>query len=309
MEAPTTYRVFREEGEFFTERRGVGCAAGKKVTEKQARRFARKHGLGWPFDNPKASSVSTTFPIQNRLLTVEEVRATSMRTVAALYVMRNGAYFNLQGVEPYDERRDARSYAGPHPVIAHPPCARWGRYWFGGPSAKVRRKRGDDGGLFAHALRCVRTFGGILEHPAFSSAWEAFGIAHPPKAGGWVSARDAFNGLTCCVYQGHYGHFAQKATWLYLVGVPSPPELVWGPTGVRQRMDQGFHTREERRRKKAEGVHHSRRTGGLIHATPEPFREVLVGLARLSVVEPVEGQMDFWNVDRTGRREIELWSA
>lgn len=34
---------------------------------------------------------------------------------AALYVQRGGAYFGLDGVDPWDEARDARTYAGPHP--------------------------------------------------------------------------------------------------------------------------------------------------------------------------------------------------
>jgi hypothetical protein len=53
--------------------------------------------------------------------------------IAALFVERNGIYFGIPGVDPWDERRDARTYAGPWPVVAHPPCARWGRYWHGGP--------------------------------------------------------------------------------------------------------------------------------------------------------------------------------
>ena len=48
-------------------------------------------------------------------------------TVAALYVETNGSYFGLPGVDPWDEPRDARLYAGPHPVVAHPPCQRWGQ--------------------------------------------------------------------------------------------------------------------------------------------------------------------------------------
>ena len=70
-----------------------------------------------------------------------------MTTVAALYVQRDGCYFGLPDVDPWDERRDARLYAGPWPVVAHPPCARWGRYWSGGPSHGTRTL-GDDGGCF-----------------------------------------------------------------------------------------------------------------------------------------------------------------
>jgi hypothetical protein len=145
--------------------------------------------------------------------------------IAALYVSPRGPYAGLPGVEIWDESRDARLYAGPHPIVAHPPCERWGRYWHGGPSARVRRVKGDDGGCFAAALSAVRTWGGVLEHPAASSAWREFGLRCPPRAGGWVVA-DWEGGWTCCVDQGHYGHRAQKATWLYAVGVPLPI-LTW----------------------------------------------------------------------------------
>lgn len=46
--------------------------------------------------------------------------------IAALYVETGGAYFGLPGVDPWDEARDARRYAGPLPVVAHPPCQRYG---------------------------------------------------------------------------------------------------------------------------------------------------------------------------------------
>jgi len=111
-----------------------------------------------------------------------------VRTVAALYVQTDGVYYGLPDVDPWDEARDARTYVGPHPVVAHPPCQRWGRYWSGGPSAKVRRRKGDDGGCFIAALATVRRFGGVLEHPEASHAWAAHGLYKPPKAGGWVYA-------------------------------------------------------------------------------------------------------------------------
>jgi hypothetical protein len=90
--------------------------------------------------------------------------------VAALYVATGGCYFGLPDVDPWDERRDARLYAGPHPVVAHPPCARWGNYWFGSPSSSKRFLLGDDEGCFAAALAAVRRFGGVLEHPKDSRA-------------------------------------------------------------------------------------------------------------------------------------------
>lgn len=79
-----------------------------------------------------------------------------MTPVAALFVARGGCYFGLPDVDPWDEQRDARLYVGPYPVVAHPPCERWGRYWYGGPSAKVRRVKGDDSGcLHPQSPPCV----------------------------------------------------------------------------------------------------------------------------------------------------------
>ncbi len=103
--------------------------------------------------------------------------------IAALFVMRGGPYYGLPGVDPWDVERDARTYAGPWPVVAHPPCERWGRYWSGGPSARVRRELGDDDGCFASALASVRRWGGVLEHPEASHAWAAHGLLAPPPLG------------------------------------------------------------------------------------------------------------------------------
>ena len=151
------------------------------------------------------------------------------KTVAALYVQRGGAYWDLPDVDPWDEERDARLYAGPHPVVAHPPCARWGRFAetaFG----KAIGIRGDDGGCFRAALDAVCKWGGVLEHPEGSAAFAAHGIPRPARAG-WSSAIDG--GWVCRVEQGHYGHVCPKPTWLYFNtpenrGVALPPDLIWG---------------------------------------------------------------------------------
>lgn len=201
-----------------------------------------------------------------------------MQTVAALFVLPDGPYAGRPDVDPWPEERDARTYPGPHPVVAHPPCQRWGRYWFGGPSAHVRRKLGDDDGCFASALAAVRRWGGVLEHPEASHAWGTFGLPAPPRWGGWI--RDIFGGWTCCVEQGHYGHRARKATWLYYVGAVRPAELMWGRyTGPVLRRDAGFHSAEERRRETRIGVlgRLGRRERSL---TPPAFAEALLGLAR-----------------------------
>jgi hypothetical protein len=135
----------------------------------------------------------------------------------------------------------------------------------------VRRVLGDDDGCFASALASVRRCGGVLEHhPEASHAWAAFGLRRPRKTGGWIVA-DEIGGFTCCVEQGHYGHRARKATWLYAFKTRLP-ELVWGPASG-ERLDEGFHSAEERRAARASGREPC-------WATPIPFRDLLIAIAR-----------------------------
>lgn len=204
-------------------------------------------------------------------------------TVAALYVARGGCYFGLPQVDPWDQARDARLYPGPHPVVAHPPCERWGRYWGGSPKCWPRKIKGDDGGCFAAALAAVRKWGGVLEHPADSAAWAAFGLIAPPRTGGWVQAdwTAGHEGWTCCVEQGAYGHRARKATWLYAHGVDLP-DLRWGRAeGDFIRLDEGFHSAAERRRAVKTGAC-QRLSKNQRAATPEPFRDLLISMARIA---------------------------
>ena len=197
--------------------------------------------------------------------------------IAALFVETDGVYFNLPDVDPWDKARDARLYAGPWPVVAHPPCERWGRYWGGAPATFPRLKLGDDNGCFAAALAHVRKYGGVIEHPEGSHAWRAFKLNLPPREGGWVNA-DFEGGSTCCVSQGFYGHRARKLTWLYAHGVELP-SLHWGaPVGVFTRLEDGFHSKEERARKVKTGIC-QRLSKRQRSATPIEFRDLLISIA------------------------------
>ena len=98
--------------------------------------------------------------------------------IAALFVEPRGEYSKFPGVDLWDQSRDARLYSGPHPVVAHPPCGRWCQL-AGLVEARWGHKRGDDGGCFAAALAAVRRWGGVLEHPAWTKAWPAHGLAVP----------------------------------------------------------------------------------------------------------------------------------
>lgn len=192
--------------------------------------------------------------------------------IAALFVEKGGVYFGLPDVDPWDEARDARLYAGPWPVVAHPPCARWCRL-AGLVEARWGHKRGEDGGCFASALASVRTWGGVLEHPAYSDAFAAHGLKAPPTGGGWVG--DLSGGWSCYVEQGKYGHPAKKATWLYAVGVQLP-SLRWGCTPDQQSKALvswcGNHTKSGEKRPRVGKKAAAR--------SPLEFRDLLLSIAR-----------------------------
>lgn len=202
--------------------------------------------------------------------------------IAALFVAAKGAYADLPGVDVWDEARDARLYPGPHPVVAHPPCSRWCRL-AGLVEARWGHRRGDDGGCFASALQAVRTWGGVLEHPAYSDAWAAFGLTRPPTAPGWHVA-DFQGGWACYVEQGRYGHAAKKATWLYAAHVELP-SLLWGhvPDADVRAVVSWCGNRTCRNAKRP-------RVGkAAASATPPAFRDALLAIARSAHARPYDG--------------------
>ena len=153
--------------------------------------------------------------------------------VAALYAQRGSIYHAL-GCDVWDAERDARGYDGPFPVVAHPPCARWS------PIAVMHddricslgtpeRRIGNDGGCFAAALRAVREFGGVIEHPRQSSAFGDHWLGRP-RRGAWQAT--LCGGYVTEVEQGCYGHPFHKTTWLYVHGLRGvPPAMSWQNSG------------------------------------------------------------------------------
>jgi hypothetical protein len=195
--------------------------------------------------------------------------------VAALYVDKRGPYWGRDDVDPWDIERDARKYTGPHPVVAHPPCQLWVNF------AALNFKRyggahnmpGNDGGCFAHALWAVRMFGGVLEHPAGSKAWDHYGLLFPSTRGGWTQSaradRRGWSEWTCEVWQSAYGHCARKRTWLLFAGPSAPQDPSWEQfPGTHQ---VGWFDRIKPTLSKREAS-----------KTPPAFAELLIGLARQS---------------------------
>jgi len=138
--------------------------------------------------------------------------------VAALYIDPRGPYPKLLVAHNcYDEKRDARTYAGPWPVVAHPPCGPWGR--LRQLPVPNRERRDYERGLALEALGQVRRWGGCLEHPRYSALWPTCGLPLPGEL------PDAFGGVTIEIDQVDFGHVARKSTWIYLVGVRHLGEL------------------------------------------------------------------------------------
>jgi len=168
---------------------------------------------------------------------------------AALFVRADSVYRRL-GADCWDAERDATRYSGPAPIVAHPPCRAWGRYHHWAKPKPGERE------LSPMAVRMVRTFGGVLEHPRASRLWKLAGMPRPGEF-------DAFGGWVLDVEQGDFGHRAPKPTRCYIVGcepdevpaLPAQRALAFGRVelmGVRER-----------------------------EATPEPFARWLLDLARV----------------------------
>jgi len=166
-------------------------------------------------------------------------------TVAALFVATGGVYFDLPGVDPWDEARDARQYAGANPVVAHPPCQLWTNL------TRVNFKRyggehnrpGNDGGCFAEALATVRRCGGVLEHPAFSWAFHDFGLPIPRVARVSGSVRSG-KAPTATGHASAHGYFTAEPGPPICAGSACPARInADGSIEINQRSEKSNHLR------------------------------------------------------------------
>lgn len=183
--------------------------------------------------------------------------------VAALFVENGGCYYGLPDVDQWDEARDARRYAGPWPVVAHPPCQRWGKLWAGQPlfikRTGIRKKKGDDGGCFAAALAAARRFGGITRHRAKADGSRRTSMAAGPAASSRADMATTLASRRCCM---RLASFCRS--W---IGASVNP--AWTPPSSNE-----WGWREQSASVKSE-TDSSPRIG-----TPEPFRDLLLSIAR-----------------------------
>lgn len=209
--------------------------------------------------------------IQPELITVSSTNSTTNSVdlvgVVVLFVMKDSIYKSL-GCDCYDENRDALTYSGINPVVAHPPCQLWGKM------AKINYSRwggehnrpGNDHGCFKFALDTINRCGGVLEHPAETYAWVAHGLPYPGT--GWTRWG---KGFVCEVWQSAYGHKARKRTWLYCFGNDQPMHPLWArPPGTCQ---IGFHDQRGQARNKPTLSNRE------ANATPLTFARYLINLA------------------------------
>ena len=193
--------------------------------------------------------------------------------IAVLYAMKTSGYYEVSNCDVWDEERDARKYNSTFPIIAHPPCQRWSVMWWGGPTAKKRYKLGDDHGCFRSALAFVRKYGGVIEHPMYTRAYQYFNIAKPPLHGGWRNA-DEYGGVVCQVNQRFYGHIGNKPTWLYACHATLLPFLQSQVrtdaryTVIKRKVKPGGRWRKETTMSQQQNEY-----------TPAAFKQVLIDIA------------------------------
>ena len=96
---------------------------------------------------------------------------------------------------------------------------------------------------------------------------------------GWTEP-DTFGGRSCYVEQGHYGHAARKATWLYAVGIEFS-DLHWaiGEQRIPQWMIERYGY-EKARKIGVVAMVGGKDKQAKRNRTPAPFRDLLIELAR-----------------------------
>lgn len=148
----------------------------------------------------------------------------SLPLVHVLCTGRSTVYTRFP-VDIYPRTRDAWTCRPCRPVIAHPPCRFWQR--------RNNRAKAPGGTIIKELFlgmwctHLVRTYGGILEQPAFSRLWHCANL--PPPSYTTPPTKNAAYGIlewSFAVDQAQFGHIARKDTWLFIAGL-HPKNVYW----------------------------------------------------------------------------------
>lgn len=177
-----------------------------------------------------------------------------MKRVAVLCAARNSVYHALPDVDVYDMTRDARTFDGGCPIVAHPPCRAWSA--FCAHQAKPQPGERELGPL---CVDWLRECGGVLEHPAHSRLFYELDLPLPG-----IDRQRHDRLWSIAVQQAWFGDSRTKSTWLLFSGIHADevqlPYRLHDPSGDRRRWQvMSKHQRS---------------------ATPPALAEWLVSLAR-----------------------------
>lgn len=195
--------------------------------------------------------------------------------IVVLFVRVDSIYKTMSGVDCYDEARDARTWPGGCPVVAHPPCRAWSAL------AHLAKPAPGEMDLARFAVRVVRENGGVLEHPASSRLWRDQTLPDPG------AGKDAAGGWTMTVPQWWWGHRADKPTRFYICGcdprdVPDVPFCLGDAPSVVTTSKRKCETPPSEWRERLGNRERE--------ATPERLAAWLVELARRCSKHNAEGQ-------------------
>lgn len=177
-----------------------------------------------------------------------ELNKSRAEKVAVLCCSRNSVYKSIEGLDCYDVDRDARTFRGGMPVIAHPPCRLWSAY------CSHQAKSDDPDAERALGVWCadqVEKWGGVLEQPAHSRLFDAAELPKPGRV-----RPDAMSvSWSIELPQYWFGDSREKNTWLYFSKIPinhiPPMPIRLKPDGGDRRIWQLMSKNERERTPRA----------------------------------------------------------
>lgn len=125
--------------------------------------------------------------------------------ISILFTQKNSVYQQLKQ-DCWNIEKNALSWPGGNPIIAHPPCRLWGTL------RGLAKHTPGEKYLAVWSINQIRKWGGILEHPRNSRLWTYLKL---PKPGSY----DEYGGWTLNIQQNWFGHKCRKNTFLYIKGI------------------------------------------------------------------------------------------